>query len=355
MTHTPSAPVDMRHGVGRVSDEWNVSPSGYPERGSTPEKLRFLLRFALLAPSNHNTQPWWFQLRNNELELYADRARALTVSDPEDRELVISCGCALFHLRTAMRFFGRTDRIRILPRVSDPDLLARITLGDVRVPSTEECALFQSITRRHTNRRAFEKRPVPGGVLSMLQAEAHAEGAWLHIIEDEHERSTAADLIAQADRDQAADDDFRAELAAWMRDNEDNRRDGIPGYTLGMGDIASRVGPLLVRTFDWGDGKAARDRQLAEGSPALVVLGTEEDETQDWVAAGQALSAVLLHACSEGVSASFLNQVVQVRALRSALADCLRLNGFPQIVMRLGYGEPVSPTPRRPVEAILTE
>ena len=57
--------------------------------------LRSLVEYAALAPSGHNTQPWRFRLRGGGAELLADRTRALPVVDPDDRELVISCGAAL--------------------------------------------------------------------------------------------------------------------------------------------------------------------------------------------------------------------------------------------------------------------
>jgi hypothetical protein len=65
-----------------------------------------------------------------------------------------------------------------------------------------------------------------------------------------------------------------------------------------------------------GKGQAAKDEQLAAGSPVLAVLGTEGDSAVDWLTAGQALSRVLLRAAAEGVSSSFLNQPIEVEALR---------------------------------------
>ena len=115
----------------------------------------------------------------------------------------------------------------------------------------------------------------------------------------------------------------------------------------------SLAGPLVVRTFDLGDGQAASDRELAAGSPALGVLTTEEDHTHDWLAAGQALARVLLRARVDHVWASFLNQPVEVRSLRSRIPRVIGAAGFPQAILRFGYGDDVRPTPRRGVEEVL--
>ena len=61
---------------------------------------------ATLAPSVHNTQPWRFELRPNELRIVADSSRQLQVLDPTARQLIISCGCALFNARVAVAASG---------------------------------------------------------------------------------------------------------------------------------------------------------------------------------------------------------------------------------------------------------
>jgi hypothetical protein len=128
----------------------------------------------------------------------------------------------------------------------------------------------------------------------------------------------------------------------------------MPGYAFGFGDLMSLAGPLKIRTFDWGNGQAARDQQLAQGSPVLPVSGTDGDSPTGWLAAGQALSHVLLRARAEGVWASFLNQPIEVPELRPRLSALLDQPGFPQLLMRLGYGPEVQATPRRRVDEVLS-
>jgi hypothetical protein len=110
---------------------------------------------------------------------------------------------------------------------------------------------------------------------------------------------------------------------------------------------------MVVRTFDMGEGQAARDHEVATGSPVLTVLGTDEDRPRDWVAGGQALARVLLRARVDDVWASFLNQPIEVLELRAKLKAVAGNGGFPQAVLRLGFGENVKPTPRREVEEVL--
>ena len=66
-------------------------------------------------PSRRNSQPWLFDVWEEEVALYADKTRLLPALDPAGRELVISCGAALFHLRLAVRRAGYEDEVRLLP------------------------------------------------------------------------------------------------------------------------------------------------------------------------------------------------------------------------------------------------
>jgi hypothetical protein len=289
------------------------------------------------------------------VELYADRSRALPVVDPEDRALVIGCGAALFHLRLAMRHFGYADEVEIFPNPDEPDLLAEVRLGATYEATAEDHQLFEAIIERRTNRSPFQNREVPKVVLKTLEAAAAEEGVWLRTITDVATKNAVADLVAEGDRIQWSDRRFRRELAAWMHPNRTKSRDGIPGYAFGFGELMSLAGPLVMRTFDLGGGRAARDRELAEGSPVLAVLGTETDTPLEWLSAGQALGRVLLRARAEGIDASYLNQPIEVPELRPKLRDTIGASGLPQLLFRIGFGSEARPTPRRPVEEISVE
>jgi nitroreductase len=335
-------------------DPWSVSEEYYPSRGEPEVKLRFMLNYAVLAPSGHNTQPWLFKVSDEVVELYADRSRALPVVDPEDRALVISCGTALYHLRLALRHFGYTDEVEVFPNPEDPDLLAEVRLGAPHEATAEEHQLFEAITKRRTNRSPFQNREVPQEVLDALVAAATEEGAWLRVVRDEATKNAVADLVAEGDRIQWSDRRFRRELAAWMHPNRTKSRDGMPGYAFGFGEFMSLASPLVMRTFDIGGGRAAQDRHLAEGSPVLAVLGTQTDTPVEWLSAGQALGQVLLRARTEGVDASYLNQPVEVPELRPRLRAVVGASGLPQLLFRMGYGPEVRPTPRRSAIEVLT-
>lgn len=335
-------------------DVWSIPEEQFPSDGKPEDKLRFLTRYAILAPSDRNSQPWRSTIDDGRLKLFADRSRSLAIIDPEDRELHISCGAALCFLKLALHYFGYAGEIQLLPEPEEPDLLATIGLGEGTRITLEEEALFLSIPERRTHRPAFDQRPVSWRLLTALRYVAGQEQAWLEIIEDQSGREAVAHLVAEADRRQFADREFREEFSCWMTPNRCERRDGVPGYGFGFPDRLSRLGPVFTRHVNWGRIRGRRDRRTVLRAPVLVVLGTDAEGPTEWLRAGQALARVLLRAQSDGVFASHLNQAIEVPELRPRLAEAIgRSSGFPQLLLRLGYGHELTPTPRRGVADVL--
>ncbi|MGZ5406101.1 MAG: Acg family FMN-binding oxidoreductase, partial [Nocardioides sp.] len=331
----------------------------FPRDGTDAEIWEYVLRYAIRAPSGHNTQPWRFAISDDLLHLYADRSRRLPVVDPKDRALVISCGAALAHLTVALRHFGYADDPAPFPDPADPDLLATVGLGKARTPEPGDHELFEAISTRHTHRAAFETRPVPQQILAQLERDTQGSGAAVHVFIGDEPQAVLATLVAEGDRTQFSDAGFRRELAAWVRPNHTRRPDGVPGYALGISDLPSMLGPTMITTFDTGAKQAKKDEQLALTAPALIVLSTTGDTPSDWLAAGRAITVLLLRATAHGLAASFLNQPIEVPALRVRLRDLLGSSDSPQLLLRLGYGTndgpTVRPTPRRAGADVLAD
>lgn len=314
----------------------------------TAEDLLRLARFASLAPSSHNTQPWRFHLGDRRIDVLADRTRALPENDPVGRELTISCGCALMNLRVAALHFGFYPDVQLLPEPDNPDTLARVRLSDETNGADDSDLLFEAIERRSTYRKHYEARAVSEVFVRGMIETAAEEGAELTVISDRFAREKTARLVAEGDSVQWSNGGWRKELAHWMR--PPRRGDGLAAS--GLAGVATRI---VIRKFNMGRGLGARDRQLAMDSPILALLGTRRDDARDWLAAGQALERTLLWAAGYGLQASFLNQPIQVAPLRDKLRDLFAAHGFPQILFRIGYpSEAMAVTPRRELSLLVS-
>lgn len=334
---------------------WDVDAQQFPSAGSFAEQMRFLLRYAILAPSSHNSQPWRFRIDEDSVLLIADRSRALPVVDPYDRELIISCGAALFNLRVALAYFGCAMEIHTQPFQADLDVLAQVRRNAAATPNADLGHLLPAITLRATNRHMFTAEALPPPLRAKLVAAAHAEGVGLTFAEVVPHRQQVAQMIEQGDRLQFDDKRFRRELAEWIHGARSS--DGMPAYALWgqtLLDFAAPIERMVVRTFDVGEGMAAVHEELVAGSPMLVCLATPTDDAQAWLAAGQALQRVLLVCTAEGVDASFLNQPIEVAGLRARLRSAMGCVAHPQILLRLGRGERQPHSPRRPLADVVS-
>lgn len=325
------------------------APRAAEPRELPQQVITGLLDAAVAAPSMHNTQPWRFRVLREArtIELHADPERALRYGDPDGRAVHIACGAALFNMRLAAAVAGREPVVQLLPDPDRPLLLATVRLAGPHRVQPAERELHAAIALRRTNRRPFSGRPVPPGVLAELADAASIEGAIVHIL-DHDEARRVLELVQDAARDQDADPAYRGELAQWAGGARD--RDGIPDSALGP---RSPDGAAPVRDFTPGQ-PAHRGYAWFEEAPQLAVLSTRFAGKVHWLRAGQALQRVLLTATGRGIAVSPLTQPLEtgdawlVRDPRSGSEQ-------PQMILRIGYGLPVPPTPRRPAPEILDD
>ncbi|HEX6931971.1 MAG TPA: hypothetical protein VF162_07505 [Streptosporangiaceae bacterium] len=313
--------------------------------------LRRIVESAGAAPSMHNTQPWQFVVVADDLlEVRADPDRTLWVGDPNARALYMSCGAALFNIRTAIRMTGFNPLVWPLPHPEfPPTVIAAVQAEPGRPPTFAEREMYEAIWHRHTDRRPFTDEPISAPVQAALADAAKLEFATLRML-GAAEVGTVLDLAKAASAELAGDVRHRIELQQWIATSSQD--DGIPAGALPArpqrepapvrGDMTSAV-PTVAH--------ASADYELV---PQLGVLTTPGDEPSDWLRAGQALQRVLLTATTHGVSASFLYQSIELRDMRGESAPAWPWPENPQMVIRFGFGKHVAATPRRPVDDVLT-
>jgi nitroreductase len=323
-------------------------------------RAAYLIEVAARAPSLHNTQPWRFKVGERAIELYADARRQLR-EDPAGREMLISCGAALYGLRLGIRSLGyrpETDPLGYRPEAGTfpprarQRPLARVRLGRPAPMTPDERKLLQAVSHRHTHRGPFEPGSLPAGLLTRLQDDVTAEGAMLAVIDTEAAYTKLAAVLATWSRRQdlyptsPAGIQSRAETAQWTRDDGSLARDGVPAHAFPAAR-GRESGRLPQRDFDLDRGWGLLP---SGGSPAQVtaILVTSGDHEEDWLQAGQALQRLLLRAASRWVFASLQTEPLQAPATRSLIQYSLALPGWPQMLLQFGMARTTHPTARRP-------
>ncbi len=339
-----------------------VDENDFPADNNDGEQFRFLLQYAILAPSSHNTQPWKFQIFPNGIAVFADYTRRLPVVDPNNRELIMGIGAAVFNLRVAASRFGFGVYVRYNHSGASDLPMAFVELTrempaqeDVRSLSagSDIRELFAAIRERHTNRHPFLAARVPKSIGEKFLALENTSEASLFLSTDGEINMEVARLVEQAERRQHNDPEFRKELARWIRLNLTRRPDGMPGAVFGMGTATSALASWATRTLDVSRILSAKHMNLCLEAPALVIVNSEDDVV-GWLETGQLLEHLLLVATSHGLQCSFFNMPIEIPEFRIVLRRMLGLHQWPQLLIRVGYSL-TSPavTPRRPVEETL--
>lgn len=313
------------------------------------ESVSALLTAAGRAPSILNSQPWSFRAGRYAIDLHADPSRKLR-SDSTGREMLISCGAALFGLRLAIRAIGYDPVVGVLPDPNDPALLARVRLGMPSPPTVAERRMIEAIPHRHTHRGTFTGAPLPRGLLIRLQHDAVAEQAALAIIDQPTEYAQLATIMARSSCHLSRDEQARADVMRWVRMHDGGARDGVPVSAIAV-PSGTHPGRLTQRDMDLGRGVG----ELTEDGPppaATAVLLTTADTRADWLRAGQALHRLLARAASQWVFASLYSQPLEAEPTRELIRSRLRLPGAPHLVLQFGVARTTRATPRRPAEEV---
>lgn len=318
--------------------------------GLSSHETTAVLETAGLAPSVHNSQPWAFRLEADVIELHADPTRRMPVADPEDHELRVACGAALFNLRLALQGRGVVPQVERFPDRDRPGLLAAVRRAGTVPPHPGITGLLAAVPHRRTNRRPFSAAPVTASEQQELCRVATVEGGALHLVHDPAARWELRELARRAHRVQLADPAFRAEFARWTG-VEDGRDDGVP--VSAGGPLPAPHDPWVLRDFTAGEGRARVPGKDFEEEPLIAVLTAPFWGPTGELRAGEALQHVLLTATVEGLAVSYLSQLVEVPDVRDAVQRLIGRNRPPLVVLRIGRGWPTAPTPRRPVADLL--
>ena len=152
---------------------------------------RFLLRYGVLAPSTHNSQPWLFRIRGGRLSIYNDPKVEIKKADPEGRDLS-----------------GLPDRVKVLQRgVIVGEFPAAQVVGEVRPVSLAlhpwwwPARLTQGRLRdaRHYRYRVIEAS-VDGrvAVAGLLRRLGDDPDRWAALLARQMFAGTLPELVAEA-------------------------------------------------------------------------------------------------------------------------------------------------------------
>lgn len=312
---------------------------------------RELVRYAVLAPSSHNTQCWKFRIRNASISIVPDYGRRCRAVDPDDHHLFVSLGCAAENLVQAALASGLMAE-RKPTSVIDEGI--SLSLSVTKMIQTEK---FLAIPARQCTRTEFDSKPLSVRELLQLERAGSGDGVHCRLITDDREKEKCLEFVIAGNTAQMRDAALMTELKSWIRFNRRaalELRDGLYVGTTGNPELPTWLGnsifELVFRPKSEND-KYARQIRSSSG---LAVFISESNDPAHWIEAGRCYQRFALQATSMGIRNSMLNQPVEVASIRPAFANHVGLTqGRPDLVVRFGRAPETKRSMRRLVESVL--
>ncbi|MCS3727914.1 Acg family FMN-binding oxidoreductase [Bradyrhizobium betae] len=309
---------------------------------------RELVRFATLAANSHNTQPWIFSARGHEITIAPDFARRCPAVDPDDHHLFVSLGCAAENLVLAASILGWRAHTTI-----DGD---RIVIALEEAPPATS-ALAQAIPVRQSTRAVFDGRPVAPDILRQLDNACREPDVAAILLTERTAIANVTNYVLEGNSAQMRDKAFMRELVSWLRFNQTDAlatMDGLFSAASGNPTLPAWLARPLLRFVLTESGENKKYREQLDSSAGIVVLAADRSDTSHWISVGRACQRFGLQATALGLKYAFVNQPVEVAALRPQFATSLGLGDRrPDIVMRFGTGPTLPKSLRRPPELVM--
>jgi nitroreductase len=310
-----------------------------------------LIRYASLAASGHNAQPWTFRTDGKRIDILPVLTRRTPIVDPDDHHLFVSLGCAAENLTLACEARGRPGELRFDPST---DGAIGLELGQ---GAANPSPLFDAIPVRQSSRGEYDGRSVSVADLRALSIAAAVPGVDLILVSDRPQIGRIRDLVVAANSAQMADAAFVRELRDWMRFSPRQALrtgDGLFSATTGNPILPAWLGPMVFDLAFKARTENDRYARQIDSSAGVAVFVAQRADHAHWVLAGRAAQRFALQATALGLKCAFINQPVEVPALRPELGALVGLPGRrPDLVMRYGHGPRLPYSARRPVSAVM--
>jgi len=312
--------------------------------------MRELVHCATLAPSSHNTQCWKFSVEDKAIAIRSDLTRRCPAVDPDDHHLFVTLGCAAENLVQAALAHG----LVATPSFDATNDLVRVTLA----PATARASpLFHAIASRQCTRGDYDGQPLSREDLNLLERAGTSNGVRILLLTDHLAMERVLEHVVQGNTAQLADPAFVSELKSWIRFNGTDAvrtRDGLFSVASGNPAIPAWLGNVAFGWFFTAKGENDKIARQVRNSSGIAVFVGEAADKAHWVEVGRAYERFALQATARGIRNAFLNQPVEVAAVRSPFAAALGLAGQrPDLVVRFGRGPTLPRSLRRPVESVL--
>lgn len=312
---------------------WDVNINDFKKITSAEDRIKFLINFAVLAPSSHNSQPWAFITGKDFIKVLVEEERRLPVGDSNDRQLFISLGCAIENIIVAADYYGYSAKIDF---DCENNCVANIRFALKNTTGYSDHLIF-SIPERLVNRGQYQAKEIKPEILDLMKSQA-GQDLKINVITENILKNKLADVALAATSASMANPAFRKELAGYVISNTSGKKYGLPGFGLGFPTPISYIAPFMLKMFNLSKLSNKQDEPLLKKfTPYMVMISSKGDTSKDWLSAGRAFQKISLIATASGISLAVWAAPIQIGEYYKDLQKILNLDFRPQVFFRMGY------------------
>lgn len=313
---------------------WAVKIEDFDRQKTGADKIQFLLNFAVLAPSSHNSQPWRFEVDENSISIFLEESRRLLNSDQNDRQSFISIGCVIENILITAGYYGYGTNIQYS---TDMKQAARIVLSPKAKPHGDSSHLIFSIPKRVTNRNHYSDVILPANFIKQIQ-NLGDDRIKVRVITDRDTKNAIADTALAASIAATEDKNFRSELSCYIKPNTTSSPIGMPCFGMGIPTPISFIAPMIIRFLNMNKlNHKKNEKLLKEQTSALVIIESRDDNKLNWMKVGQIYERIALIAVVNRLATAMWAAPIQIGEFYKDIQRILNSNFKPQALFRLGY------------------
>jgi len=317
---------------------WLVKIDDFYKQISKADKIKFLLNFAVLAPSSHNSQPWRFEVNDKEIKIFLEPSRRLLYSDKNDRQAHISLGCAITNIITAADYYGFSCSVDYQNDKTSEYFAAKITFIESSssvLPDKNHLIFF--IPKRLTNRNKYENKLPPKSFLEEIKSFS-VDDLQIFVIIDHEQKNQLSDIALSASISAMEDKNFRLELSKYIKPNTTSSPIGMPAFGMGIPTPISFIAPIMIKYLNMNKlSRKSDEALLKKHTPFFVIIAARCDDKISWIKTGKIYEHIALLSTRHGLSNAMWASPIQIGEYYKNFQKILNTDFRPQAFFRLGY------------------
>lgn len=334
----------------KINSFRNLEEKKFYDIKTDEEKIKFLLNYAILAPSTHNTQPWLFKIKKNSCEIYADEKLLLPYADPIKRDFYISIGCCIENLILISKYFNVFDKIEYKFK---NNLICIVYFKDLQFQTKTNDEFYdfiKGIKLRFNARGLFENKNISNDILEKIKNLNNNFDLDIKFLTEKEKIDHMGKLIAKGLEVAYANKNFRYEMSNWINSNLSSRKEGIAGYALRMPFLISLMFPFMIKFLNLGKKLGYLNYLSIRSAPVSCLISSKNNNPLAWCQVGQLAERIMVYLASMGIKTSIFVSAIEM-GFSEEVKKLFNINLIPQFHFCIGYIDyPYKYTLRHPVE-----